>query len=680
MAAAVPALYSHLFGDVSKWENFAPSYGVLADHFASGAAATAAPQCRDGLVQLATRTPVVLAFVTDAECGTIYITHSLSLFAADVSSPTSMDGLVVGLIGDSPASSVPVLFPQAFFTLCNNTLALDVASIQGPAGHGAAPPVFRQGPHAAGTANAVGTRARRAMVLPPASAARALASASVDGSFTLLGFFNAFLQGPLSSADPLEVAAIEPLVQWWRLASTNVAAGTSAISSALHQPTSTSPRELGRLTAFANRTKDLQLSRLGIGGPGLSNAAFAHGVTELKTTLEATHQATLEFERARREKSFADIHGEALAQQVYRLCNVTRDADLPEVHTLLLKTPRGRAYGVLSALFMQRTQAAGVGLSAATAPVATTKLVDEVFRNYMPGNDGLAFGKGLTPFAIVCNGHDGISEILRQVQQAQLVESGASLSLADAAALTSDDVRFPTRPFIAVEKLAGWSVVVDVFHGVDHPVSISIRAAVIAMGSLLQRLDSELADTPGAGMELICRVMFEMQQDYFSYIAKVANGAPATVPTFTDLIEAVTTHRALGLSPLPGHWRSLLLGTPPSGRGSAAQRSPPATPATAAAGLRGVAGGSVAAVNPHADQRLMTRFKDSGHPTITAMVGNLQLEYPKQGGKPVCMAWALKGSCSSNCKRATQHVRYSLETVKALHKFLDDCGVANSQQ
>ena len=39
------------------------------------------------------------------------------------------------------------------------------------------------------------------------------------------------------------------------------------------------------------------------------------------------------------------------------------------------------------------------------------------------------------------------------------------MSLADATALTSDDVRFLTQPYVAVEKLYAWSVIVDVFHG-----------------------------------------------------------------------------------------------------------------------------------------------------------------------------------------------------------------------
>jgi hypothetical protein len=69
------------------------------------------------------------------------------------------------------------------------------------------------------------------------------------------------------------------------------------------------------------------------------------------------------------------------------------------------------------------------------------------------------------------------------------------------------------------------------------------------------------------------------------------------------------------------------------------------------------------------------RFGESGHQTITAMIGDRKLEYPKQGPKQICMAWALKGSCPANCRRADMHVRYNADTVKALNKFLTDCEV-----
>ena len=84
-------------------------------------------------------------------------------------------------------------------------------------------------------------------------------------------------------------------------------------------------------------------------------------------------------------------------------------------------------------------------------------------------------------------------------------------------------------------------------------------------------------------------------------------------------------------------------------------------------------------VNPHVDQRLVLRYKESGHASIKSLLGDRNLEIPKHAGKPVCLGWALKGSCAANCKRANKHTRYSLATLKALHGLLDKCDVANPQ-
>jgi hypothetical protein len=39
-----------------------------------------------------------------------------------------------------------------------------------------------------------------------------------------------------------------------------------------------------------------------------------------------------------------------------------------------------------------------------------------------------------------------------------------------------------------------------------------------------------MGDTEGAGMELICRVMYDMTQDYFGYMTKVAAGVAVAPP------------------------------------------------------------------------------------------------------------------------------------------------------
>jgi hypothetical protein len=103
------------------------------------------------------------------------------------------------------------------------------------------------------------------MVLPLAQAALALVGASADGSYTLLGFFNRLLQGPLASSDPLEVAAIGPLVQWWRMASTNLGGGTTVVSSTLLLPML--PGEMLRLAAWSSQVKSNKLHRVGLGEP-----------------------------------------------------------------------------------------------------------------------------------------------------------------------------------------------------------------------------------------------------------------------------------------------------------------------------------------------------------------------------------------------------------------------------
>jgi hypothetical protein len=100
----------------------------------------------------------------------------------------------------------------------------------------------------------------------------------------------------------------------------------------------------------------------------------------------------------------------------------------------------------------------------------------------------------LTPFPVVCPGHGGAD--------GATLESGNSTNLADIDTLTSVDVRFPSEAYVAAEKLYAWSVVVDVFHGVNHPVVTAVRDAVMRLAPQLQRTATSKADTPGAGMHL----------------------------------------------------------------------------------------------------------------------------------------------------------------------------------
>ena len=40
----------------------------------------------------------------------------------------------------------------------------------------------------------------------------------------------------------------------------------------------------------------------------------------------------------------------------------------------------------------------------------------------------------------------------------------------------------------------------------------------------LHRIYSQMVDSPDMGMDLVCRVLFEDQQDYFSWVGEVGTG------------------------------------------------------------------------------------------------------------------------------------------------------------
>ena len=116
-------------------------------------------------------------------------------------------------------------------------------------------------------------------------------------------------------------------------------------------------------------------------------------------------------------------------------------------------------------------------------------------------------------------------------------------------------------------------------------------------------------------------------------------------------------------------------------------------------------------MNPYADDKLVKRFKASGHKNIrdmvkghdvdppkqdgkeTCMGGSTlcpltmsrmfkghNVDPPKQGGKETCMSWACKGACNAACKRVGMHNRYTQETITAYHGLMDTCGVAANPQ
>jgi len=208
-----------------------------------------------------------------------------------------------------------------------------------------------------------------------------------------------------------------------------------------------------------------------------------------------------------------------------------------------------------------------------------------------------------------------------------------------------------------------------VFHGAAHAVAINTVECVLAVGPALHRVYQQHAENPAVGMDLVNRVLYESQQDYFTWLDAAANNPAAVPPTHERIKNLVLSFRVNSLSTLPASWYTLF--DAPRGTGREPIRERPST--------RDVAG-AVGGPNPHADASLKARFAGSGFGSITDLMAGHDVAIPMQGNKEVCLSWALKGHCGRTCKRNKMHVRYGPATVHKLHQLLTECGVANPQE
>ncbi len=666
MAAAAPSLASALAQDAARWADPNPDHERILD-LVGGAAATARDAASLSMLDVNQRSPVALCFVLTGDSDHIYVGHSLTRYPVNPGAATPFDGRVVALVGDDIANAVPVVLQADAFARPNAIHAKTADYMAGANGHGAAPQVFRFDPSDGTDGDATEVRIRRCFPMAAGKVAAALSS-EPTGQYTLLNFYARFLQADLASGDAAVVAAATPLRDWWRLACTNTAAGAANTVPAVDQVAAGNPIHAQGLGQWVAQLKVNQLRRLGAGGPALTTAAFQQGIQDLRDALTEGTTQTLEFHREANNKTFTDKHGAALAQTMHRWCDPCADDDhLPEVHQLLSKnTNKARDYAIVTSKIAERVAASPLPVTAANSPLASPKLVDEVFRALQPASTGQTFGSGLTPFAVICEGHKEMKATRDLIRRATLVEGAGNLTLDDAEKIVSTDVRFPTTPQVATEKLYGWSIFIDLFHGATTAIATNVRAFALCVGPCLPSVYENAGGTDATGMDHVNRVLYEAQQEYFTWAMGKGAGRNPAVPDFMSIQGKVTTYRVASLSPLPASWYTLLGAPLSSPRGE--QGTPRAV------------SGSVATVYQNPDRNLIVRFRDSTHTSIGSLMEGHEVEIPKHQGREVCLTWALKGSCSANCRRAAAHTRYPASVNAKLHSLLDACGVANPEQ
>ena len=318
--AAAP-LVDALFADPAHWVEHAPDYTtLLATHGPTSGQDTA--QCKRHIANLHHRTPTCVAFIVNGDMNQIYVGHSPTIYPGDPAAATPFDDCLVVLVGNDVDRLSPFVLPANCFTRATVRASTHDYMV-GNHGHSAAPnPVFRFGPHGGAAADTDEVQVRPVFLLDPNLAEDFVGERS-DGTFSLLGFYNAFIAPDATSGDAARETYIAPLLQWYRAACTNDATPSPAIGVDL--VTSGVPAQFHMLQGWGARNAAIIRNALGHGGPALSNVAFNAGITNLQATLQNTSRAHLQYLRDAAIKTFTETYGASIAQVMYNLCNVNAD-------------------------------------------------------------------------------------------------------------------------------------------------------------------------------------------------------------------------------------------------------------------------------------------------------------------------------------------------------------------
>ena len=555
------ALLSTIYTDPARWQNPDPGYAACLA-VVGGGVNTGSEDVANSISNIATRSPVLLACIITGDPEHIYVLNSPRKFVPDPLHGNAYDDHIVCLCGNDLDAAYPVVLSAAnAFSRVNNTACLNIATITGA--NGFAGGTTRSGPHNDGDANTDNIRARRVTMLPFSAAGPCLTTRS-DGRYGLQEFYDTFIQPGYADANTRAIWA--PVLTWFRLAVTDGTAAGNPPVLGITPVTSPIPADTAGLNQVMNACK-AELRRMAAPiAPvaALTGAQFAAGINDLQNVIQTTNTERMNFDRDRATKTFTDVHGLALAEQVQRLCGAGDDSLLPPIHGLMAKGASRQHYGALDYELRARALATELGVDADSAPVASTYLTITVFRDHKIAADGLRLGEGLSPFSVTCGHHTAAAELRRQAQAVATAEAGSQLTVSEAKQLTSSQAKLPANPIEAGQKLQAFSIAVDVYFGVNHRLSVSLRSCTRTIFSSMVRIGQTFTE-PADAQRISCSILFDVQQDVFSWIRRTgscrtlaeADAVPA--PTFEKVMEAVRSQQYRGILPnIPDAWQQHL--------------------------------------------------------------------------------------------------------------------------
>lgn len=692
---AAPLSYIELFDDATLW---ADPIDQLAWHAATNPNAAAAARTTPEVLQnlythTYTRTnPILVAFMDDSAPGLITIGHSPTPIIPRLGAPAhALDGTMYFKLGNAELDIVPLhvsdtdMFDRVL-KIVHTDHADTLADLQaGGAGN-------QLGHLVPGAGVDPATYVRKSCLIPHDLVHAIMADNQIH--YSPVEFWTRFMATPAATAG--WAATNANLITWWKAAATfsddGHGHGLDDMAVTLPQPAGHSRT---RLQAQLRRDVVRELAPLGraralAGLPAVSTAidTLRADVNALSTVRETNEDTRRNIDRARREaeKTFTGRHGAGVAALLYRYTDVATDEDLPVIHrTLASYKEKSRDMTTINLALFSRGDAVPAS-NEINLPKATTHMVN-LFRTHNIMGIGLEFGEGMNPFSIACQGHVQSREVVELAEKQASMESGdTSITLADAALFQTKDARFPRDVNQAVDKLWGFSVLVDVYFGAGHPYALALAGALPALCPLIVNINTIHAGDPAYVLTIAIRIMLWIQQSLNLYLRGRRLAPPGTVvplPDFDAMMDELRMQMYDSKLPkIPRTWTSILtLQVPDVFKTSSPGEDTPRIRGGGRGGADEPSQNRAPVQNPFPNTKLMNRWAASGHGAITDMTAlkPATATIPQYKGKDICLQWFLKGKCSTTCKRSESHKRFGTDTLKQIHDLMDACGVAQSE-
>ena len=219
------------------------------------------------------------------------------------------------------------------------------------------------------------------------------------------------------------------------------------------------------------------------------------------------------------------------------------------------------------------------------------------------------------------------------------------MSYGDTKHFVAKDAKLPRSLAEVVDKLYGYSLLLDVYLGVNNELAHCVRSKFKDVGPLLLQLEQHYVHNKDLALHTAVRAMFWIQQQIFYYFRLRKTMLPGetepALPPMDQLIGVLHTKTFQGLlGDLPESWLKkegvpgvpkALTGGSGGGRDNRGQ---------------GEGGGGNKVTNPRPDRDLVRRWEASGLTSVQQLLakysGEMPMVLPKFGGDEACLTYILK--------------------------------------